>query len=78
MNRDKVRNIIETTLKAGSRSPGLFDISKALAIKTALEKSNSIPQVVEVINTNNSTISRIFGVPMSAIERCITDIEATA
>ena len=62
MNKDEVRNIIESTLKSGSKSPGLFDLPKIMSVKGKLESCSSITQVVVVLADNRTLISKSFGV----------------
>jgi len=61
MNKEKVRSIIETTLTAGSKKPGLFDLHKILSLKSKLESCSSITEVIGILETNRSLISKSFG-----------------
>ena len=61
MNEIEVRNIIETTLKSGSKTPGLFDLPKILGVKSKLENCNTISEVLAVLESNRSFIAKSFG-----------------
>lgn len=62
MNKTEIRNIIENTLKSGSKTPGLFDLPKVLSVKSKLESCDSIADVVGVLDENRSLISKSFGI----------------
>lgn len=61
MNKDRVRSIIETTLTAGSKNPGLFDLPKILGLKNKLESCSSINEVITILEVNRNLISKSFG-----------------
>lgn len=61
MNKTEVRKIIEDTLAKGTKTPGLFDISKALNLKNKLESCCEISDVICVLNDNQSSIAKMFG-----------------
>jgi hypothetical protein len=62
MNKAEVRNIIESTLAGGSKSPGLFDLPKILGIRSRLESCGSVNEVIGVLEDNRGVISRSFGI----------------
>ena len=61
MDKDKVRKIIEATLCRGTKKPGVFDIPKALSLKSKLESCNSVEAVIEELHRSYSFISKSFG-----------------
>lgn len=61
MNKDKVKSIIESTLKNGNKSPGLFDLPKILGVKSKLESCNNISEVISVLEGRRSFLSKSFG-----------------
>lgn len=61
MNKDRVRNIIEATLKSGNKTPGIFDLPRILGVKNKLESCATISDVIAVLEDNRSHISRTFG-----------------
>ncbi len=62
MNKTEIRSIIETTLKSGNKTPGLFDLPKILSVKSKLESCDSIPDVIGVLGEHRSLISKSFGI----------------
>ena len=81
MNKDKVRSIIEATLKSGNKNPGLFDLPKLFGVKSKLESCDSISEVVGILGDNRTLISKSFGLSDSAFEESVGKIkvlEATA
>lgn len=54
MNHTEVHNIIETMLKSGDKTPGLFDLPKILGVKSKLESCTSIDEVVVMLEGNRS------------------------
>ncbi len=61
MNKDEVRSIIETTLMSGDKTPGLFDLPKILGLKSKLESSSTISEVIGLLEENWSFIAKSFG-----------------
>ncbi|MGZ8258124.1 MAG: hypothetical protein ACXWTR_03000 [Methylotenera sp.] len=76
MNHTEVRNIIETTLKSGSKTPGLFDLPKILGIKSKLESCTSIGDVVAMLEDNRSLISKSFGISDVAFNDSVKKLNA--
>lgn len=62
MNKIEVHTIIESTLKNGNKTPGLFDLPKIMGIKSKLESCASIGEVIGILEDNRSLISKSFGV----------------
>jgi len=61
MNKTDVRNIIETTLKSGSKNPGLFDLPKMLSLRSKLESCTAIDDVVAILENNRGLVTKAFG-----------------
>lgn len=76
MNHTEVRNIIETTLKNGSKTPGLFDLPKILGIKSKLESCTSINDLVVMLEGNRSLISKSFGLSDVAFNDSVEKLNA--
>lgn len=76
MNHTEVRNIIEATLKSGSKTPGLFDLPKILSVKSKLESCTSISDVVVTLEDNRSLISKSFGLSDVAFNESVSKLNA--
>lgn len=61
MNKAEVRSIIESNQVAGNKTPGLFDWPKMLGVKSKLETSSNIAEVIEMLEANRSIISKSLG-----------------
>lgn len=68
MNKAEVRSIIESTLSSGNKMPGLFDLPKILGVKSKLESSSSIAEVIEILEANRSFISKSFGLNDAVVD----------
>ncbi len=62
MLKTEVRNIIESTLTSGSKTPGLFDLPKSLGIKSKMESCASVGEVIGILEDNRSLITKAFGI----------------
>ncbi len=62
MIKTEVRNIIESTLTSGSKTPGLFDLPKILGIKSKMESCASVGEVIGILEDNRSLITKSFGI----------------
>lgn len=78
MNQDKVRNIIETTLKAGEKTPGLLDLPKIMGIKSKLESCASIGEVVGILQLNKELLCKAFGLNDVKFDDGIANLNALA
>jgi hypothetical protein len=76
MNKTEVSNIIETTLKSGNKTPGLFDLPKILSVKSKLESCDSIADVVWVLNENRSLISKSFGISEAIFDNGLSKLNS--
>lgn len=76
MNRDEVIRIIETTLKGGDRSPGLFDLPKILRIRSELQSCNSISDVLRIVQEHRNLISKAFGLSDKVINDTLDKLKA--
>lgn len=76
MSREEIINIIETVLKSGDKSPGLFDLPKAISLKSRLESCASVSDVLAIIDEHRSFISKAFGVSEAAIHAAMEQLRA--
>jgi hypothetical protein len=76
MNKGEVLKIIETTLKAGDKTPGLFDLPKIMDIKAELRSCSSIDDVLGVIEKHRILISKAFGLSEEIIGATLEKIKA--
>ena len=76
MNPIEVRCIIESTLKGGSKMPGLFDLPKIMGIKSKLESCSSINEVVCVLEEYRSLISKSFGLNDAVLDESVAKIKS--
>ncbi len=76
MDRTEVRNIIEATLRGGSKTPGPFDMVKIMVIKLELEACGSTSHVVEVLARHRGLIMKSFGVSAAAFDAGVERIRA--
>ena len=81
MNHTEVLNIIETTLKRGDKTPGLFDLPKLLSVKSKLEACTCIDDVVGLLEDHRDLISNSFGISdvayIKSVDK-IKDLKSTA
>lgn len=76
MNKAEVRNIIESTLTSGDKTPGLFDLPKILGIKFKLESCDSISEIIGILEDHRSLISKSFGLSDAAFNKGVAKIKA--
>ena len=62
MNKTVVRNIIESTLTSGSKTPGLFDLPKIFSVKSKMESCASVGEVIGILEDNRALITKSFGI----------------
>jgi len=62
VNKTEVRNIIESTLTSGSKTPALFDLPKILGLKSKIESCDSVDKVIGILEDNRSLITKSFGI----------------
>jgi hypothetical protein len=67
--------IIESTLKSGDKTPGLFDIPKVLKLKSRLESCDSVEEVIAVLEDNRNLITKAFGLDNQTITNGILSIK---
>ncbi len=76
MDKTEVRNIIEATLRGGSRSPGPLDLLRVLAVRAELERCDSTDEVVGILARHRALIVKAFGLAPGAFEAGVERIEA--
>ena len=76
MNKTEVRSIIESTLKSGSKNPGLFDLPKILSLKTKLESCTAIDDVVGILEDHRGLVTKAFGLGDTAFNEGVNKLMA--
>jgi len=76
MNKEEIINIIESTLTSGSKTPGIFDLPKILAIKAELQACHSVDDFLGIIDEHRDLISKAFGLSEDAIDSAVQKIKA--
>lgn len=76
MDKTEVRSIIEATLRNGTRTPGLFDLPKILGIKSKLESSTSISEIILILEKNRTLLSTSFGLDDSVFDEVAKKLKA--
>ena len=76
MNKEEIINIIESTLTSGSKTPGIFDLPKILAIKAELQACHSADDFLGIIDEHRDLISKAFGLSEDAIDSAVQKIKA--
>jgi len=73
-NKELVRRTIEKTIACGTKTPGIFQIPKALQLKAELESCNSIPEVCLKLMRNKEDICSIFGLRDIQVISCVREL----
>lgn len=76
MNKEEIINIVESALKSGDKTPGLFDLAKIMAIKTEIQSCTSVNAVLALIEEHRDLISKAFGLSEDVIEETVQKIKA--
>jgi hypothetical protein len=76
MDKAAILNIIESTLKSGSKTPGLFDLPKILSIKSEIESCHSINGVLGIIEQHRDLLAKAFGLNEAVIESAVQKLKA--
>ncbi len=76
MLKTEVRNIIESTLTSGSKTPGLFDLPKILGIKSKMESCTSVGDVIGILEENRSLITKAFGISEQSFNSGVEKLKA--
>lgn len=76
MNKEEIINIIESTLKSGDKTPGIFDLAKIMAVKAEIQSCTSINAVLGLIEEHRDLISKAFGLSEDIIEETVQKIKA--
>ena len=75
MNKDQVKSIIESTLKSGSKTPGLFDLPKILGLKSKLESCSAVTEVLVILEDSRTLVTKSFGVSDAEYNEAIEKIK---
>ncbi len=78
MNKAEVKDIIEATLKSGSKTPGLFDLPKMLGIKSKLESCESVADVLGILEDNRPLLCKSFGLSDELFNSGVEKLKALA
>jgi hypothetical protein len=76
MDKKAILSIIETTLAAGSKVPGLFDLPKIMNIKSEIQACSTINDVLAIVEEHRPLISKAFGLSEDKIEQAVQKIKA--
>ena len=76
MDKEAIKKIIESTLTSGNKMPGLFDLPKIMALKSKLQSSGSIEEVLTVIEQHRDLISKAFGLGDDAVNLAVEKLKA--
>lgn len=76
MDKQAVLNIIEAALKAGNKTPGLFDLPKILGIKAEIQSCSSIKDVLGIIDRHRGLLTKAFGLSDAVIEEAVGKLKA--
>jgi hypothetical protein len=75
MDKEKVKAIITKALDKGGKTPGVFDISKALGLRNSLEACKEIGEVINTLNVNQALIQKLFGISENMLDECINELK---
>jgi hypothetical protein len=75
MHKTAITNIIETVLKSGDKTPGLFDLPKIMGIKAKIEACSSVSDVLEIISEHRSFIIKAFGLREEAMNQAMEKLK---
>jgi hypothetical protein len=76
MDKEAVIRIIESALKSGNKTPGLFDLPKIMGIRSELQSCNSINDVLCIIDNHKTLITKAFGLKEEVIAGAVAKIKA--
>lgn len=76
MDKQAVLNIIEAALRAGNKTPGLFDLPKIMGIKAEIQSCASIKDVLGVIDHHRGLLTKAFGLNEAVIEEAVRKLKA--
>lgn len=75
MNKDAVKQILERTLRAGGMMPSIFQMPKAMMLKSELEACTEVKQVVHILQGETAFLSKAFGVSKEEVQLAIVEIQ---
>jgi hypothetical protein len=76
MNKQEITSIIESALRSGDKTPGIFDLAKIMAIKAEIQSCTTVNAVLGLIDEHRDLISKAFGLSEEAIEETVQKIRA--
>lgn len=78
MNKEQIKSIIEATLKAGAKTPGMFDLPKIISIKSKLETCSSVADVVGLLEENRGLLCGSFGISDAVFDGSLEKLKLLA
>jgi hypothetical protein len=76
MKKREIHNIIESTLRGGSKAPGPLVLLKVLAVRAELERCRSTTEVVDTLERHRPLIVKSFGLTDAAYDAGVERIKA--
>lgn len=76
MNKEEIINVIESALKSGDKTPGMFDLAKIMAIKAEIQSCTNVNAVLDLIDEHRDLISKAFGLSADVIDETVQKIKA--
>jgi hypothetical protein len=74
MDKDKIRSIVENSLKQGGGYPTPLSLPKALRIKSRIEKCKDIGEIIDVLKFNEVFLKRVFKLDQNVFQNCISEL----
>jgi hypothetical protein len=71
MDKKLVEEIITETLKSGTKTPGIFQMGKALSIKKDLGSSEYVSEVCAKLINRKTDICDLFGLTEVQVRSCV-------
>ena len=76
MNKEQIINVIESALKSGDKTPGMFDLAKIMAIRAEIQSCTTVNAVLGLIEEHRDLISKAFGLSEDVIDEAVQKIKA--
>ena len=76
MDKAGIYCILESTIRLGGKVPGTVNIRKLQAIQADLELSNSVDEIIAILEIHRSLICQSFGIDDLNYDECMGDIKS--
>ena len=76
MNKEQIINVIESALKSGDKTPGMFYLAKIMAIRAEIQSCTTVNAVLGLIEEHRDLISKAFGLSEDVIDEAVQKIKA--